>query len=285
VVRCLRIPFFIFLILFYFLPLQQDSIGQVNPKTKVAFTIDDLPFSSYRTLNTTEKNFIYDKIISTFAKYKIKAVCFVIGSNYKPVDQPFLKKIADAGHILANHTFSHYDYNTVSFEQYSKDILKLDELLKKFNVPKKYFRFPYLSEGNTKEKLESIYSFLKQNAITPVPVSIFCTDVNFSQAFEKAYTKNDKKEIDRIASEYLADFKNNTKRGLEFARNHTRKNPGHIMLFHMSLLSAYTIDGLLEICREYNLEFVTVDEILKEEWYQKPPKYFGGTGYTHFERY
>lgn len=270
-----------FILLFSFSVFSQPLPKE---KTRIAITIDDLPFSSYRTLTAAEKNFIYDNIIKAFEKNNIKALCFVIGSAYKPADEPFLKRILAAGHQLGNHTFSHYDYNTVTFEKYSNDILKCDEILKKFNVQKKYFRFTYLTEGNSKEKVESIYSFFKKNDITPVPVSIFCTDVNFSQAFERAYSKNDKKEMDKIANDYLADFKKNTKYGIEFARTHTRKNPGHVLLFHMNLLSAYTIEGLINICKEINLEFVHIDEILKEEWYKKPPRYFGGAGYTLFER-
>ncbi|MHC1739102.1 MAG: polysaccharide deacetylase family protein [Ignavibacteriaceae bacterium] len=270
-----------FIVLFSFSVFSQPLPKE---KSKVAVTIDDLPFSSYRALTMAEKNFIYDQLIIAFEKNNIKALCFVIGNTYKPADEPFLKRILTAGHQLGNHTFSHSDYNSVSFEQYSKDIQKCDDLLKKFNVQKKYFRFPYLTEGNSKEKVESIYSFFSKNQISPVPVSLFCTDVNFSQAFERAYYKNDKKEMDRIAAEYLADFKKNSKVGIEFARTHTRKNPGHVLLFHMNLLSAYTIQGLINICKENNLEFVHIDEILKEEWYKKPPRYFGGAGYTLFER-
>lgn len=275
--------FFIFFILIFSISVFSQPLPK--EKTRVAVTIDDLPFSSYRTLSMAEKNFIYDQLINAFQKNNIKALCFVIGSNYKPADEPFLKRILAAGHQLGNHSFSHYDYNGVSFEQYSNDILKCDELLQKFNVTKRYFRFPYLTEGNSKEKVESIYSFFNKNQITPVPVSIFCTDVNFSQAFERAYSKNDKKEMDRIANEYLTDFRKNSKYGIEFARTHTRRNPGHILLFHISLLSAYTIEGLINICKENNLEFVHIDEILKEEWYKKTSKYYGGAGYTIFERY
>jgi len=279
--RVVRITLFFQVIILFSI----SSFPQPKEKTKVAITIDDLPFSSYRMLTLTEKNFIYDQLITAFEKNKITSLCFVIGNTFKPTDAPFLKRIAASGQLLGNHTFSHYDYNTVAFEKYTKDIEKCFDLLAPYDIQKKFFRFPYLAEGNSKEKVESIYSFFNKNQITPVPVTIFCSDVKFSKDFERAYSKNDKKEMDRIADEYLADLKKNTKIGLDLARTQTRKNPGHILLFHINLLSAYTINGLISMCKEMNMEFVHIDEVLKEDVYNKPPKYFGGAGYTFFERF
>lgn len=259
--------------------------SQSKDRIKVAITIDDLPFSTYKTLKVDEKNFIYDKIINTFEREKIQALLFLIGNTYKTTDDQYLTRIISKGHLLGNHTFSHLNLNSVSLEQYTKDILKCEKLVSKFSNNKKYFRFPYLTEGNSKEKVDGIYSFFSENNYTPVPVSLFCTDSNFASAFEKAFTAKNTSEMDKIAKEYLSDFRKNAKNMIDFAKKHTRKNPGHILLFHMSLLSAYTIDDLIKICKEFNMDFVTIENILQEDLYKKTPKYYGGAGYTWFERF
>ena len=73
-----------------------------------------------------------------------------------------LKTYAHAGHIIANHTHSHPDINKLSFQEYKDDFLMADSFLSTYKNYKKWFRFPYLREGDTLEKRDGMRALLME---------------------------------------------------------------------------------------------------------------------------
>lgn len=98
---------------------------------KIAYlTFDDGP-----SINTLE-------ILKILKQYDIKATFFV---NGHPDSESLYKQISDAGHVLANHTYSH-DYKSIytSAANFEKDVKKLDEYLTKITgkEPTHILRYP-----------------------------------------------------------------------------------------------------------------------------------------------
>src|SRR5205814_8788236 len=56
------------------------------------------------------------------------------------------------GHMICNHTYSHWFYPNRSFEEFSQDALRLEPLIKDVPGFTKRFRFPALKEGDTIER-------------------------------------------------------------------------------------------------------------------------------------
>ncbi|WP_083273665.1 polysaccharide deacetylase family protein [Geosporobacter ferrireducens] len=83
------------------------------------------------------------KILDVLKKYDIKATFFVIGSETE-TSKKIYKRIAEEGHALGNHTYSH-NYNKIysSVESYMEDTWKLEALLDEAaGVKPKIIRFP-----------------------------------------------------------------------------------------------------------------------------------------------
>ncbi len=100
-------------------------------KAKIAYlTFDDGPSS-----NTLP-------ILDILDKYNIKATFFVNGHEGL---EHLYKEIANRGHVIANHTFSH-DYATVysSVENFKEDVNKLNNFIESVTgtAPAKILRFP-----------------------------------------------------------------------------------------------------------------------------------------------
>ena len=62
-----------------------------------------------------------NRILNVLAKYNIKGTWFVLGSRVHTYPQ-MAQKIANAGHEIANHSYSHPDLSTLSYEGYMKEI-------------------------------------------------------------------------------------------------------------------------------------------------------------------
>ncbi|WMJ82178.1 polysaccharide deacetylase family protein [Clostridium sp. MB40-C1] len=120
---------------------KKSSYEEKMKDVKIAYlTFDDGP--SKNTLD----------ILKTLKEYNVKATFFVNGHEELT---PLYKKIAEEGHALANHTYSH-NYKTIysSVNNFENDIKKLDKFLTQITgkEPTHVFRFPGGSNNTVSRK-------------------------------------------------------------------------------------------------------------------------------------
>ena len=95
-------------------------------KNKVFLTFDDGPTEEITTW-----------IIETLAKYNAKATFFCLGKNVELLPHQF-EAMKNAGHVVANHSYSHIKGWGVSAGRYIEDIDLADEF-----IHSNIFRPPY----------------------------------------------------------------------------------------------------------------------------------------------
>ena len=134
---------------------------------KIAITVDDLPYHG-SCISDEEK---YADVINFLDILNNKKIAGIYGFiNGKSIEEEYnLKKILDLwkynGHKLGNHTYSHLDLRDTSSSLFINDILLNEPILKEFYSQEdlKFFRYPFLLEGETSEKRDSIRNFLDKN--------------------------------------------------------------------------------------------------------------------------
>ena len=118
---------------------------------EIAITIDDFDLNaSTPLLDPDARN---EQILDALRAMRVQAAAFVCG---KQVDNPEgrrrLALWSDAGHMIANHTYSHGHYHRTDFEKFSADVLQAEAVIESYPTFRKWFRFPYLKEGATVEQ-------------------------------------------------------------------------------------------------------------------------------------
>ena len=99
---------------------------------KIAITFDDGPHPKY-TL----------KLLDGLKKRNVKATFFVIGENVSN-NPDVIKRMAEDGHLIGNHTYSHVQLTCISEEKAITEINKTSELITTYaGVSPKYIRPPY----------------------------------------------------------------------------------------------------------------------------------------------
>ena len=101
-------------------PLQPLKIGlpaYAEGKKTVALTFDDGP--NPETIH---------RLLDVLEKYDIKATFCILGHRAEG-NEEILKRIADEGHLLVNHSYSHHDLTTLSASDYSEEMEKYDRLI------------------------------------------------------------------------------------------------------------------------------------------------------------
>ena len=90
-----------------------------------------------------------DKILEVLEKEQVKVTFFMVGDWIEKNDEA-AKKIYNAGHELANHSYNHPHVNNMDYDKNAEQINKCSELIKKITgKPSTLYRGPYGEYNNT----------------------------------------------------------------------------------------------------------------------------------------
>ena len=104
----------------------------------------------YLTFDAGYENGNVERILDTLAKHKAPAAFFVL-DNLIRRNTDLVKRMASDGHLICNHTVRHRDMTGFSREQFEKELLELEKILRENTGLEmaKYYRPP---EGRFSEE-------------------------------------------------------------------------------------------------------------------------------------
>lgn len=190
-------------ILILILVLTEFSNSETSEKPQISFSFDDGSTNSYAGYDALDWN---QMILNSLKKYDLKAVLYVKGISLdNDKGKKIIKSWDDSGHIIVNHTYSHWYFNSdkISLADYKNDVLRNEDLVKEYSNFKKLFRFPYLKEGNTLEKRDGFRDFLKNNEYQNGYVTIDASDWFINGELIKFLKNNPYPEIEFFKEFYL----------------------------------------------------------------------------------
>ena len=191
------------LILVSFVCINWDIDAIDTEKPHVSFSFDDGNSNDILSYKVDEWN---QMIVDHLRKNNVKAVWFIAGKgiNNKKGEQ-LLSKWNDDGHIIANHTYNHLNYNKsqITCISYIKEIQKCDSLISGYSNYQKIFRFPYLKAGNTIIKRDSLRVYLKENGYSQGWVTIDASDWYVNSRLIQRLKQDPKADIEGFKEFYI----------------------------------------------------------------------------------
>ncbi len=231
---------------------------------EIALTIDDLPFvgaNNSTTRSIKRSNDRIQAIIQTLIDHKIPATGFIIGEALVKQQLPLLEEFHANGFALGNHTYTHKNLNHLSADVYIEDIDKADKKLASIMTTPKYFRYPYLAEGNG-EKKQVVHEYLSNHNYVIAPVTIDSKDYNFNAQLLSVPWQRREAALKSIKARYLAYIWNQTlKAEARSARNpeHARKQ---ILLVHANLLNSHLLGDVIDMYQKNSYVFIPLSEAI-----------------------
>lgn len=261
----------------------------------ICFSVDDLPTVHYGIQSDSFNKAITEKLIAAFDQYEIPAIGFVnegkLYRNGKLQDSrvALLEMWLSSGYELGNHTFSHHNYDEVSFETFTQDLLKGEIITKKLSakhgIPFRFFRHPYLRIGATQEKADSLENFIVKHQYINAPVTIDNADYLFAKSYHNAYVAKDKQLMQKIGKDYIAYMEAK----LLFYESRSEalfgRNIPHVLLCHASLLNADYMPQLAEMCIKNGYALIDQSQALLDSAYDTPISKFGTWGISWIDRW
>ena len=245
---------------------------------EVALTFDDLP-----GIDAT----VITHILKTLGKHDLKEIYgFVNGHalQFNPAYIEILHEWIAAGNFLANHTFSHLNITQVTPEVFINDIKRNETLLTSLAAsPNKYFRYPFLEEGENHEKRDLIRQLLLAQNYQIVPVTITIEEYRWNTTFTDCLLNNDVAGLHLLKSNLVKHALDMLDIASEYAQLLFGRNVKHILLLHQTMFNAYILDDILAAYKNAGVRFVTLPNALSEDFYKVDPgvlgvEYFGFLG-------
>lgn len=189
-----------------------------NKKKLIALTFDDGPDPD-----------VTPQILKTLKKHEAKATFFMLVNSAEKYPK-IAKQVANNGHEIANHTYTHVNLAKVKRSRIEKEL------------------------AHAKEKLESI---------TERPVKLFRPPYGeYNQAVVEVAHNSEQHIIMWSVDPQDWRYKNKNKIYQNIMQN---SNPGSIVLMHdIHQATADALPKILKDLKEQGYEFVTVSELLKE---------------------
>ncbi|MEA2601366.1 MAG: hypothetical protein QOF89_2358 [Acidobacteriota bacterium] len=255
-------------------------------------SVDDLPVAG-GDLHTTpeERELITRGLLAALAKHHVRAVGLVIWGHVKTGDdRVLLRRWLAAGHELGNHSASHLDLTTTAAEPYVADVEAGRAGLASFLAGEddrklRFFRFPFLDEGDTPAKLDAVRAYLARSGQRNLPVTIDDQDWEFEKPWVEARRKGDEREMERLGEQYQeslhVEVRDQEAKG---DRLYGRPVP-QILLLHANEVGAAQWDRLFTWLEGRGYRFATVDEVLADAVFKEDPRYVGDASFGLWDRF
>ncbi len=251
-------------------------------------TVDDLPVGSGRLhTDPAERERVTRGLLAALRKHSVQAVAFVIwGSVQTPDDERLLDLWLAGGHELGSHSLTHPNYTTTPIGAYVADAQKAHAGLSAFLGTRgrkpRFYRFPYLCEGDTQEKLDAFRAYLEKSGQTNLPVTIDDQDWSFEAPYVKA--RGDRKAQEAVRADYLAMLRVAVRRAESLGDRLMGRTVPSVILLHANEVGADGWDDFFSWLEATGHRFASVDEVLADPSIGAAPPYVGSHGFGLWDR-
>ncbi|MDR3725194.1 MAG: polysaccharide deacetylase family protein [Terracidiphilus sp.] len=250
----------------------------------IALTFDDLPAAGTLPQGMTRTEIATQITKELKAAHMEGTYGFVNGVRMEnnPDAQQALRVWLDAGMNIGSHTWSHPGLPKVTAEAYIADIAKNEPTLTEFGQVRdwKWFRYPFLWEGETLEKRHAVRQWLFGHGYRVAQVTLDFEDYAWNSAYSRCLVKNDTAAIQWLHDSYLTNAAEYIQLGREeqiVAFGHEIPN---VLLMHETAFTTHMLPELIAQLQQTGFEFQPIAQIERDPVYAQDPDAaleYGGT--------
>ena len=246
-------------------PAAQAPARPAPASRPLLVTVDDLPLGGAASRgDAAARRATTEALLAVLKKHRIPAIAFVIAGNVKtPDDEALLQRWLDEGHEIGSHSHTHPSYTALTSEAYLADVASARTALSAWLAPRqrtlRFFRFPYLQEGDTPREGESIRARRARRR----PASATCRsridgqDWSFDRPWADAVASGDAAAIDDVRQDYLAAVRVAVTRTETLADRLLGRPAPQVLLIHANGVGAANWDAMFTWLAAHGHRFAT----------------------------
>ena len=243
------------------------NISYLKSQSYISFSFDDPQTTPTSLLNWNDIN---DSILNTLRENNLHAALYVCGKRIDTQEgDELISKWDKEGHSIANHSYGHRNYgsNKMTFEDFKADFLLNVPLISSFNNYTKLYRFPYLKEGNTREKIDSCRQFLLNENYRNGYVSIDASDWFIDGVMNETLKVNPSADLEGFKRFYIYHILERSNYYDSLATELTGRKIKHVLLLHYNLLNALFLKDLIKELKKENFILINTNEAYTDSLY------------------
>lgn len=224
----------------------------------IAITLDDAPRPDTSYFDGPTRT---TRLLETMAKARLEQVMFFC--NSARMDAAGAKRIdayVRAGHLLANHSHSHLDLHKVGVEPFLADVRTATQILERSPNYRRWFRYPYLHEGQTVEARDRVRAELRKMDHRSGYVTVDTYDWHMDRMFQAAVDAGKKIDFDRLRAVYVDLITDSVEFYDGVARSQLGRSPRHVLLLHENDLAALYLGDLVARLRDKGWKIIGAEE-------------------------
>jgi len=175
------------------------------------------------------------------------------------------------GHIIGNHSYSHWNYASTEYEKYAQDILRGEAIVRDYPRFKKLFRFPFLKEGDTAAKRDRMRAFLREQGYRMGYVTIDTSEWAIDERLKKRLHVRADADLHPYRDFYLAHIWDRALYYDGLARKVLGRPVSHTLLVHHNLLNALFLPDLLEMFDRKGWRLIDAEEAYRDPVFSMAP--------------
>ena len=254
------------------------AFGADAPRLKVALTFDDLPINGMTPSSVSISQMTRDTL-AVLKKYRVPPSYGFINARRLENDLDAalaLQLWVRAGHPLANHTYSHFNLDRLSPQEFATDILRNEPVLELLMPPGgehdfRWLRYPFLHEGDTLEKRRAVRAFLAEHHYRVAETTLDYEDYAWNSAYARCLDKNDAAAIAGLRASYLSTADEWMRAQRDMSRQLWGRDINHVLLLHQGAFSATILPDLFALLKKQGYEIVTLEEAQSDPVYAEDP--------------
>lgn len=243
--------------------------GSTGDSPQVSITIDDFRWFDIPRLSAAARN---RAMLDALSAHSLKAAIFVAGKFVdNETGQQLLAAWDREGHLIGNHSYSHLHYHNVALERFSQDVLLGEAVINRHARFRKLFRFPFLKEGDTREKRDGMRQFLKARGYRNAHVTIDASDWYVDDRLRARLKENPAAELAPYRDFYLNHIWERSLYYEGLGRKVLGRGVKHTLLLHHNVLNGLFLGDLLEMFRKKGWRLITAEEAFTDPVFSSVP--------------
>ena len=245
---------------------------------QVALSLDDAPY--LRPAPRLAAPAQHQAMLAALKQRNVQAILFVNGINGGETAEgkAFLRTWGEAGHLLANHSYSHLDLNRedVSLEAYEADVLRGEALIQGLPGFTRLYRYPYLRAGATLAKRDGFYAFLKARGLAIGHVSIDTADYLLDERLRKRLEREPGIDVAPYREVYLKHLWACARFYSAWSREVFGREIPHVLLLHSRLLNGLFLGDVIDHFRAQGWTWISPGLAFRDPVYALMPRNLPG---------
>ena len=239
------------------------SWSGAEAQKRIAFTFDDVPRGRGAFFTPDERT---KRLIAGLRKGGVKQAAFYlvpgqIGHDDGIGGEKRIAAYVKAGHVIADHSFTHPHLTELSAADYMADVDKAEAWLKGREGRRPWFRYPFLDEGgDDKAKVAYVRAALKARGLHNGYATVDGSDWNIETQTAEAVKAGKTIDMDALRDLYVSTMVGAADFADQLSQKTWGRQPAQVIVLHETDIAALYIADFAAALRKDGWTIITADE-------------------------